>query len=160
MNLQKNKEEAVVVTSHSKIVDFFKNYTQDEINDILLSFIDILEKNSLKAPCLNKFEGNKVNSPPINECYILQEINKEYREVLKNRDILIGILKENNKQSSNLIDNMKMPCLEKYMGDMGLNLNVQLVNQFKCELCNYYVCNTKKALSSHQRGCKKYVGSL
>jgi hypothetical protein len=171
MDLQKIKEDNIVVLTHSKIVNFFKNYTQDEINDTLISFIDILEKygnvNSYKEnkPSLNTCEYNKVEIQPINDSitinsYILQEINKEYQEVLKNRDVLVGILKENNKQSINLIDTMKMPYLEKYMGDMGLNLNVQLVNQFKCELCNYYVCNTKKALSSHQRGCKKYVGSL
>jgi len=169
MNLQKINDEHidVVLTNHPRIVKFFKNYTQDEINDRLLSFIDFLEKYGNGNDSLKEIKKESADKDLFltNECvtinkYVLQEINKEYQDVLKNKDKLIGIVKETNKQSMDLIDTMKMPYLEKYMVDSGLELNLQISNQFKCELCNYYVCNTKKALSSHQRGCKKYVGSF
>jgi gamma-glutamylcyclotransferase (GGCT)/AIG2-like uncharacterized protein YtfP len=169
MNLQNFNDENidVVFIKHPRIVNFLKQYTEDEINERLLSFIDFLEKfgggnSSLKE--IKKESGEKESFLAkdyitINK-YVLQEINKEYHDVLKNKDKLIGLVKETNKQSMDLMDTMKMPYLEKYMVDSGLELNLQISNQFKCELCNYYVCNTKKALSSHQRGCKKIVGSF
>jgi hypothetical protein len=95
--------------------------------------------------------------------YVLDELKKEYIDFSHNRDILIGILKENGKNSINILDKMKMSYLEKYIidtCDSELTSKLQFSNQFKCELCNYYICNNRKSLSAHQRGCKKYIGSL
>jgi len=163
-----------ILTKNPKILDFFKHREQSEIDNILISFIDVLEKcrifgdTSTTAINPSHFHQTTTTNTTIEDNivinrYVLDEINKEYQEFYRNRDNLIGIFKENEKQTFNILDTMKMPFLEKYINencDTTLNTKLQNINQFKCDLCNYYTCITKKALSAHQRGCKKYVGSL
>jgi len=172
-----------ILTKNPKILNFFKNREQCEIDNILISFINVLENCKTistfpaTAPATSPATTDTINlsysqtiSTNFNVAdniiinrYVLNEINKEYQEFYRNRDNLIGIFKENEKQTSNIFDLMKMPFLEKYINencDTNLNTKLQTLNQFKCDLCNYYTCITKKALSAHQRGCKKYVGSL
>lgn len=168
-----------ILTKHPRILDFFKDREQNEIDNIILSFIDLLEKCGTTTAFSNlpveTVDDNLPPPPPqpnnkyageeniIINRYVLDEINKEYQEFYRNRDSLIGIFKENEKQTVNYLDILRMPFLEKYIRDncdARLDTKLQSSNQFKCELCNYYVGITKKSLSAHQRGCKKFVGSL
>jgi len=206
-NYEKREEtkSSDITINNPKIVEFFKDNTQDEIEDIIVSFIDFSNKcskindknnhlNSRERPegadtniVVNHNEANNLNEKEgveektvseylkigmtedektevikINK-YILHEINKEYQEFIRNKDALIGLLKENGKHSFSLLYDIKMPYLEKYMCetcDTELSTKLQLVNQFKCEICNYYICNTKKALSAHQRGCKRNMVNM
>ena len=160
-----------ILTKHPRILAFFKDREQAEIDNILLSFIDVLEKcGPTSTTSATTTTTIVVDTPPATSLatatdnivinrYVLNEINKEYQEFYRNRDNLIGIFKENEKQTSSLLDIIKMPFLEKYISE-NCNTTLQSTNQFKCELCNFYTCITKKALSAHQRACKKYVGSL
>jgi hypothetical protein len=160
-----------ILTKHPRILAFFKHREQAEIDNILLSFIDVLEKcGPTSTTSATTTTTIVVDAPPATSLstatdnivinrYVLNEINKEYQEFYRNRDNLIGIFKENEKQTSSLLDIIKMPFLEKYISE-NCNTTLQSTNQFKCELCNFYTCITKKALSAHQRACKKYVGSL
>jgi len=168
-----------ILTKHPRILDFFKDHEQDEIDNMILSFIDLLEKcgttTAFSNPPVETVAVNSSPPPPpphtkyageenmIINRYVLDEINKEYQEFYRNRDNLIGLFKEIEKQTINLLDVMRMPFLEKYIRencDVRINTKLQTTNQFKCELCNFYIGITKKSLSAHQRGCKKYVGSL
>lgn len=88
---------------------------------------------------------------------ILEEINSEYHEFAIKKDALIGITKEYAKKSIQNLEELKFPSLEKYLSNhfaSALKINTKLNNQYTCELCNKYVCSTKKSLSAHQRGCK------
>jgi hypothetical protein len=176
-------EAGYITISHPQIVDFFKEKPKNEIDDIILTFIEFAKKFSPVYSMVKTDENGKdavvaaataVDEPAvppeitggekttefikINK-YVLHEINKEYQGFAQNKDALIGVLKENEKQAFQLLNEMKMPYLEKYIYetcDTEISTKLQVVNQFKCELCNYYICNTKKALSAHQRGCKRY----
>jgi hypothetical protein len=184
-------EAGYITISHPQIVDFFKEKPQNEIHDIILTFIEFAKKFSPISSMVKTDKNGKdavvvvdkdavvvaataVDEPvvppeitrgekttefiKINK-YVLHEINKEYQGFAQNKDALIGVLKENEKQAFQLLNEMKMPYLEKYIYetcDTEISTKLQVVNQFKCELCNYYICNTKKALSAHQRGCKRY----
>lgn len=201
--MEENETRAITI-NHPKIVEFFKDKTPDEIEDIIITFIDFSKKcmkvctsNSIEMKenervAGSNSEGNDRSKMNENEYdkggkklavnylktgmtddettdvikinkYILHEINKEYQEFVRNKDALIGVLKENGKHSFSLVNEMKMPYLEKYMCetcDTELSTKLQVVNQFKCDVCNYYICNTKKALSAHQRGCKRNMVNL
>lgn len=177
--IESNEGEYITIT-HPQIVDFFKENPQNEIEDFILTFIEFAKKFSPVSSMVKNDENGKnavaavVDEPvvppeitggekttefiKINK-YVLHEINKEYQGFAQNKDALIGVLKENEKQAFQLLNEMKMPYLEKYIYetcDTEISTKLQVVNQFKCELCNYYLCNTKKALSAHQRGCKRY----
>lgn len=171
-----------ILTKHPRIMNFFKDREQHEIDNIILSFIDLLERcgtttalSNLPVKTVDNNSPPTPTNPPPNtkdatseeniniNRYVLDEINKEYQEFYRNRDNLFGVFKENEKQTNSLLDVMRMPFLEKYIREnchMTLDTKLQTTNQFKCELCNYYIAITKKSLSAHQRGCKKYVGSL
>ena len=181
--IESNEGEYITIT-HPQIVDFFKEKPKNEIEDFILTFIEFTKKFSPVSSMVKNDENGKdavvaavavaVDEPvvppeitggekttefiKINK-YVLHEINKEYQGFAQNKDALIGVLKENEKQAFQLLNEMKMPYLEKYIYetcDTEISTKLQVVNQFKCELCNYYLCNTKKALSAHQRGCKRY----
>jgi hypothetical protein len=182
--MEENETRAITI-NHPKIVDFLKDKTPDEIDEIMVTFIDFSKKcmkvctsnNSTMTHnhyekggkiavenCLKTgmTEDEKTEVIKINK-YVLHEINKEYQEFVRNKDALIGVLKENGKHSFSLVNGMKMPYLEKYICetcDTELSTKLQVVNQFKCDVCNYYICNTKKALSAHQRGCKRNMVNL
>ena len=170
-------EGGYITINHPQIVDFFKEKPQNEIEDFIITFIDFAKKCTPVSLFVKNDETDKyvvvdervtpfeiagsetTEFIKINK-YVLHEINKEYQGFAQNKDALIGVLKENEKQAFQLLNKMKMPYLEKYIYetcDTEISTKLQVVNQFKCELCNYYICNTKKALSAHQRGCKRYT---
>ena len=166
------RASSTIISSNLTVVAFFKDREQDEVDEILVSLIGILEKmgsiGATVSATATEEEDHTVakkcdeNSVRINK-YVLAEINKEYIDFLHNRDGLVGLLRDTAKQSMGMVDSMRMPYLEKYICetfDSGFGSKITLTNQFKCELCNYYICSTRKALSAHQRGCKKIVGSL
>lgn len=180
INPSDSNEKEYLTIKHPKILDFFKEKSQNEIDDFILTFIEFAKKCTPISLMIKMDEINKdavVNVPvvppeitggettefiKINK-YVLHEINKEYQGFAQNKDVLIGVLKENEKQAFQLLNEMKMPYLEKYIYetcDTEISTKLQVVNQFKCELCNYYICNTKKALSAHQRGCKRYTKGI
>ena len=88
---------------------------------------------------------------------ILESINAEYHDFALKKDSLIGLTKEFSKKSLIQIEEMKFPSLENYLSNhfaSALKNSTKLNNQYVCEICQKYVCSTKKSLSAHQRGCK------
>ena len=87
---------------------------------------------------------------------LLEDINRDFQNFAIQKDTLIGIIKDTNKKALLQIDELKFPSLEKYLSTQFASIaNItKFTNQYKCELCNLYLCNTKKSLSAHQRGCK------
>ena len=112
--------------------------------------VDIIDNLSTK---IEEFtEGEEINISKD----ILEDINNEYQEFALKKDSLIGLTKEYSKKSLSQLEDMKFPSLEKYLAThfaSALKTN-KLNNQYVCEICNIYVCSTKKSLSAHQRGCK------
>jgi hypothetical protein len=164
-----------IILTHPTIVEFFKERDISVVEDMLISLIHVINKNHLQTKNADITDDTPIiphASQPtqpkkstelhtINK-YVLEEIGKEYRKFAAGKDELIGIVKETYRQSMGAINRMKMPTLDMYICDrLGENVAADtFVNQLKCELCDYYVCNSQKSLSAHQRGCKKYVGSL
>lgn len=109
----------------------------------------------------NDYVKDTNNSTSLNNIEVFEEIGKEYEKYLNNKDKLVGILKENYFKTMEIVNNLNFLYLEKILNENKISFdNNKTVNQLKCELCNYYTCYNKKSLSAHQRGCKKYVGSL
>jgi hypothetical protein len=176
-----------IILTNPKIYHYFKDCNTTSIENVLLSFIDCMESataqkkngnNICKSPPPPAIitpatpatptvtdpnpvpPSAKEDSVTINK-YVMEEIQKEYHTFFEIKDEMIGFTKDNYKRAMDMIENMTIPSLEKCIGDfVPRTIPLKMVNQMKCELCNYYICNTRKAMSAHQRGCKKYVGSL
>jgi hypothetical protein len=88
----------------------------------------------------------------------LEEINKEYQTFIQQKENLINIFKENQKQFFIQIDEFKFPELNKYLSTkFSIPTNKQ---GFKCELCKKFNGNNLKALAAHKRGCLRKVKHL
>lgn len=117
--------------------------------------VDIIDNLSLK---LEEFKGED-NDTHINK-EILESINIEYQDFALKKDSLIGLTKEFSKKSLIQIEEMKFPSLENYLSNhfaSALKNSTKLNNQYVCDICQKYVCSTKKSLSAHQRGCKNKI---
>jgi hypothetical protein len=85
----------------------------------------------------------------------LEEINREYQMFIQQKDILINIFKENQKQFFLQIEEFKFPELNKYLSTkFSIPVNKQ---GFKCELCKKFNGNNLKALAAHKRGCMRKI---
>ena len=86
---------------------------------------------------------------------VLKEINKEYSIFIDKKLSLIETIKENNKKTLNLIEDVKFPCLSKFLtqkcGNILNNENQKII----CSICNKFEAQNNKSLAAHQRGCKR-----
>lgn len=156
-------ESKPIIITNQKIIEFFKDYDDKNIENTIICLIDFMSVVQ-SHPQLKPSEENldkSDDSIQINK-YVLDEIGKEFKLFTTKKDEIVGIIKDIQRRALSAMEFMSFPSLEKYLCDHcdSFNNNVTFENLHKCELCNYYVCNSKKSLSAHQRGCKKYVGSL
>lgn len=86
---------------------------------------------------------------------ILDEINKEYSHFIERKSSIIDILKDFHKKIINEVDEIKFPCLSKYLvskcGSILNNENEKIV----CNICNKFEATNNRSLGAHQKGCKK-----
>lgn len=118
-------------------------YSRDKIQ-VAIDIIDNLSQR------INDFE-NKTTENVISD-HILEQINAEYREFIKERDDIISMTKEYNKKLVSKIENLHINTLNKYLSTKFSNSDKV---QYTCTLCNLFTAPTKKSLSAHVRACKK-----
>jgi len=118
------------------------DYSQDKIKIA----IDIIDNLSGKLLEFNKQTDD--NTIPTS---VLNDINKEYQLFISQKEALISVYKECQKKVLSQIDEIRFPCLDKYL---STKFTTQIQKQgFKCDLCKSFNANNLKALAAHKRGC-------
>jgi len=129
---------------HGNIVIYI--HKADYSPDKLKIAIDIIDNLSCKIREINK--SNDENSIPKG---LLDDINKEYQLFISQKEALITVYKECQKKVLSQIDEIRFPCLEKYL---STKYTCPPQKQgFKCDLCKLFNANNLKALAAHKRGC-------
>ena len=86
---------------------------------------------------------------------IIDDINKEYSQFIERKHHIIEIVKEFTKKMTNEVEDIKFPSLSKFLvskcGNILNNENEVII----CNICNQFEAINNKALSAHQRACKK-----
>lgn len=82
---------------------------------------------------------------------LLEKINNEYQLFISQKTAVVDMLKENQKKVINQMDEIKFPCLDKYLSTK-FSAPVATCG-LKCDVCKNYSANNLKALAAHKRGC-------
>ena len=157
--VEENNCHGVFVSQNSGIsskpnyhIDYFNGnmivYIQntDYSSEKIKIAIDIIDNLSGKLHEFNK--QNDDNSIPT--C-VLNDINKEYQLFISQKEALVGVYKDCQKKVLSQIDELRFPCLDKYL---STKFTTQIQKQgFKCDLCKAFNANNLKALAAHKRGC-------
>jgi len=110
--------------------------------------VDIIDNLSIKLK-----EFNNLNDDNTIPKSILDDINKEYQLFISQKEAVINVYKDCQKKVLSQIDEIRFPCLEKYLSTKYTN-PIQKQG-FKCELCKCFNANNLKALAAHKRGCAR-----
>lgn len=86
---------------------------------------------------------------------VLDEINKEYSKFIERKTSIIDILKDFYKKFTNELDEIKFPCLSKYLVSKCGNILNNENEMILCNICNKFEAINNRSLSAHQKGCRK-----
>jgi len=125
-------------------------YSKEKIQ-IAVDIIDHLSQ-TIENNNLNDEDENVISND------ILNDINKEYQNFALQKDVMVGITKDNAKKILSQLDEIKFPSLDKYLSLRFASIaNVtKLSNQHKCDLCSF-TTSTLKSLSAHRRAHNKEI---
>ena len=84
---------------------------------------------------------------------LLESINNEYQMFIAQKTAVIDVFKESQKKVLAQIDEIRFPCLDRYL---STKYSAPIVKSgLKCDLCKSYNANNLKALAAHKRGCSR-----
>ena len=160
------KSHSIFLSQHSGIagksnyqIDYHKGlilvyvHNVDYSREKIQLAIDIIDNLSCK---LEEFEDDNVLETNISRD-VLNSINTEYQDFALKKDALIGMTKDLCKKSITQLEDLKFPSLENFLSNhfaSASKISSKLNNQYTCDICEKYICSTKKSLSAHKRGCK------
>lgn len=120
------------------------NYNKEKIK-VAFDIIDNLDQ-KLKLISQNKQE-NTISQDE------LDGINQELQSFLNQKEALILSAKDIQKKLVYQIEHMNFPSLDKYLASKDYSSAKR--TEYICDMCGVYSATSKKALSAHQRGCRK-----
>ena len=132
--------------SHGNIIVFIHH--GDYCHEKIKVAVDIIDNLSAKLKEFNI--SNDDNTIPKS---ILDDINKEYQLFISQKEAVINLYKDCQKKVLSQIDEIRFPCLDKYLSTKYTN-PIQKPG-FKCDLCKCFNANNLKALAAHKRGCAR-----
>jgi len=140
------KQNYQIDYNHGNVIVYIHNaeYCPDKIK----SAIQLVDHLSVKLKELNQ-NTNESSIPKA----VLDDINKEYLLFISQKEALIGVYKVCQKKVLSQIDEIRFPCLDKYL---STKYTAQPTKQgFKCDMCKAFNANNLKALAAHKRGCAR-----
>lgn len=160
--IEENNCSGIFLSQNSGI-SLKKDFQIEFQNNNILLFIHNVEYSSIKIETavniidslfsklrLLKFDNNNDTSHTIPKD-ILDTINNEYQLFISQKNAVIDVFKESQKKVLSQIDEIRFPCLDKYLSTKYTNPVIK--TGLKCVLCNSYSANNLKALAAHKRGC-------
>jgi len=120
------------------------NYSKEKIK-VAFDIIDNLDQ-KLKLISQNKQENTITQDE-------LDSINQEFQSFINQKVSLIQSAKEIQKKLIYQIEHMSFPSLDKYLASKDYSSARR--TEYVCDICGVYTATSKKALSAHQRGCRK-----
>ena len=112
--------------------------------DKIKTSIEIVEQFKFK---LDEINVNNDNNYVI-EHDTLEEINKEFNSYILQKHALLKLIRDFNEKMNLSVNELKMPCIEKFLSSNFATSSVQ--GDKICKYCEKYI---PKSMSSHHRYC-------
>ena len=140
-----NKDNFQIDIDGDKVLLYICNVNYDK--DMISTGVKIVDNfsNALK----------KVSSSSDSEnvkMKILEGFNDDYKKFILKRDNLTTKLKENYNQLQEIIRDLNMPNIDKFLIERFAHAES---NVFVCDICNVYKSINLKGLNKHKTHCKK-----
>lgn len=140
-----NKDNFQIDIDGDKVLLYICNVNYDK--DMISTGVKIVDNfsNALK----------KVSSSSDSEnvkMKILEGFNDDYKKFITKRDNLTTKLKENYNQLQEIIRDLNMPNIDKFLIERFAHAES---NVFVCDICNLYKSINLKGLNKHKTHCKK-----
>jgi len=90
-----------------------------------------------------KDKMNEMNSKDVDNIIsksVLDDINNELQTFITQRDNIIVTMKDFNKKMTSMLQMLKMPSLEKYLGTRYASIDAGYSSNsiYKCDICNIF----------------------
>ena len=142
------KENYHIDYHNGNILIFVHNVNYEEYK--IKIAIDIIDNLSSKIK-ENKYD----NKDYYIDNSLLSEINKEYKKLIDQKEILINFTKETQKNLLSKIEDFNIPSLDSFLSNKFFDNSLSKKQFFTCNICNKYKGHNLKAIAAHKRGCKK-----
>ncbi len=144
-----SKQNFQIDMINKKILIYIHNVKYD--STVIKMAIDVIDNLSEK---FNLLENDDIIDFSISD-ENLKEINKEYSDFIKKKLLFIENFKENQKKLLNQVEDMKFPCLSKFLSQKCGNILINENQGIICSICNKFTAQNNKSLAAHQKACKK-----
>jgi len=140
-----------------------KNYQIETQGNNIIVYLHNVEYSSAKIECavdiidqlsskLRQYKGNNTDDCMIPKD-LLDSINTEFQLFLTQKNAVIEVFKESQKKVLSQIDELRFPCLDKFLSTK-YSAPIQKPG-LKCDMCKCFTANNLKALAAHKRGCAR-----
>jgi hypothetical protein len=162
-DIDEQKQHGIFLSQHSGITSK-QNFQIDIIGTNVLIYVHRVDYNpntiKIAIDIIDSLSNklSELNATHDDICIpkdTLDEINIEYSKFVERKLAIIELLKDFHKKITGEIDEIKFPCLSKYIvskyGSILNNENETIL----CNICNNFQATNNRALSAHQKGCKR-----
>jgi len=144
------KNYQIEINNNNNIIVFLHNVEYCSLK--IESAVDIIDNLMMKFRQLKGSSNTDDISIPKD---LLDGINTEYQLFLTQKNAVIEVFKESQKKVLTQIDELRFPCLDKYLSTK-YSTPVQKPG-LKCDMCKSFTANNLKALAAHKRGCARKI---
>lgn len=127
------------------------NYNSEKI-ELAVDIMDNMQE------CLERTSGECSSSFSISE-ETMRIINHEYQMFVKNRENLIGFLRESNNEAILKVKNMELPQIMHVLGlrnaKESMPKETKKIANYQCKNCNSFVAENRKVLAEHKKTCSE-----
>ena len=83
---------------------------------------------------------------------VLEKFNDEYKRFIVKRDTLVSKLKDNYNSLQEIIKELEMPSIDKFLTERFAHADSNILT---CDICNVFKALNMKSLKRHKAHCQK-----
>lgn len=140
-----NKENFQVDIDGDRVLLYISNVNYDL--DVIKTGVSIID-NFVKSMSKLNLSGET----EIVQRKVLEKFNDEYKRFIVKRDTLVSKLKDNYNSLQEIIKELEMPSIDKFLTERFAHADSNILT---CDICNVFKALNMKSLKRHKAHCQK-----